>query len=81
NNAKTAITIAGNAVSTTNNNKQEYDTLRNDFNQLVAEASDSNPEIVQARKDTQGIKQTTLANRLQIDLNVRMTKADEISLL
>ena len=81
NNAKTAITIAGNAVSTANNNKQEFDTLRNDFNQLVAEAGDSNPEIVQARTDTQGIKQATLANRLQIDLNDRMTKADGISLL
>ncbi|MDP4498173.1 hypothetical protein Q9J91_01685, partial [Enterococcus faecalis] len=69
NNAKTAITIAGNAVSTANNNKQEFDTLRNDFDQLVAEAGDSNPEIVQARTDTQGIKQATLANRLQIDLN------------
>ena len=52
NNAKTAITIAGNAVSTANNNKQEFDTLRNDFDQLVAEAGDSNPEIVQARTDT-----------------------------
>lgn len=81
NNAKTAITIAGNAVSTANNNKQEFDTLRNDFDQLVAEAGDSNPEIVQARTDTQGIKQATLANRLQIDLNDRMTKADGISLL
>lgn len=55
--------------------------LRNDFDQLVAEAGDSNPEIVQARTDTQGIKQATLANRLQIDLNDRMTKADGISLL
>ena len=55
--------------------------MRNDFNQLVAEAGDSNPEIVQARTDTQGIKQATLANRLQIDLNDRMTKADGISLL
>ena len=64
-----------------NNNKQEFDTLRNDFDQLVAEAGDSNPEIVQARTDTQGIKQATLANRLQIDLNDRMTKADGISLL
>lgn len=81
NNAKTAIMIAGNAVSTANNNKQEFDTLRNDFDQLVAEAGDSNPEIVQARTDTQGIKQATLANRLQIDLNDRMTKADGISLL
>lgn len=71
NNAKTAITIAGNAVSTANNNKQEFDTLRNDFDQLVAEAGDSNPEIVQARTDTQGIKQATLANRLQIDLETR----------
>ena len=35
----------------------------------------------QARTDTQGIKQATLANRLQIDLNDRMTKADGISLL
>ena len=52
-NANTAITIAGNAVSTANNNKQEFDALRNDFDKLVGEAGDSNPEIVQARTDTQ----------------------------
>ena len=37
-NANTAITIAGNAVSTANNNKQEFDALRNDFDKLVGEA-------------------------------------------
>lgn len=80
-NSKTAITTADQAVSTANNNKQEFDTLRNDFDQLVAESGDSNPEIVQARTDTQGIKQATLANRLQIDFADRMTKAEGISLL
>ncbi|OTN83678.1 hypothetical protein A5819_003105 [Enterococcus sp. 7E2_DIV0204] len=80
-NSKTAITTADQAVSTANNNKQEFDTLRNDFDQLVAESGDSNPEIVQARTDTQGIKQATLANRLQIDFANRMTKAEGISLL
>jgi len=80
-NSKTAITTADQAVSTANNNKQEFDTLRNDFDQLVAESGDSNPEIVQARTDSQGIKQATLANRLQIDFADRMTKAEGISLL
>lgn len=79
-NSKTAITTADKAVSTANNNKQEFDTLRNDFDQLVAESGDSNPEIVQARTDTQGIKRTTLANRLQIDFEDRMTKADGMTL-
>ncbi|WP_375180112.1 hypothetical protein [Enterococcus rotai] len=79
-NSKTAITTADQAVSTANNNKQEFDTLRNDFDQLVAESGDSNPEIVQARTDTQGIKQATLANRLQIDFADRMTKADGVAL-
>ena len=80
-NANTAITIAGNAVSTANNNKQEFDALRNDFDKLVGEAGDSNPEIVQARTDTQGVTQPTLATRLLVDFNDRMTKAEGVSLL
>ncbi|MGM0220067.1 phage baseplate protein [Enterococcus sp. AZ126] len=79
-NSQTAITTAGQAVSTANNNKQEFDTLRNDFDQLVAESGDSNPEIVQARTDTQGVKRPTLATRLQMDFNDRMTKANGLSL-
>ncbi|EIB6797005.1 pyocin knob domain-containing protein [Enterococcus faecalis] len=80
-NANTAITIAGNAVSTANNNKQEFDALRNDFDKLVGEAGDSNPEIVQARTDTQGVTQPTLATRLLVDFNDRMTKSEGVSLL
>lgn len=79
-NSQTAINTANNAVSTANQNKQEFDQLRNDFDDLVAEAGDSNPEIVQARTDTTGIKQTTLANRLTVDFGDRMTKADGIEL-
>lgn len=79
-NSQTAINTANNAVSTANQNKQEFDQLRNDFDDLVAEAGDSNPEIVQARTDTTGIKQTTLANRLSVDFADRMTKADGIEL-
>lgn len=80
-NSQTAINTANNAVSTANQNKQEFDQLRNDFDDLVAEAGDSNPEIVQARTDTTGIKQTTLANRLSVDFADRMTKADGIEML
>lgn len=80
-NSQTAINTASNAVSTANQNKQEFDQLRNDFDDLVAEAGDSNPEIVQARTDTTGIKQTTLANRLSVDFGDRMTKADGIEML
>lgn len=79
-NSQTAINTANNAVSTANQNKQEFDQLRNDFDDLVAESGDSNPEIVQARTDTTGIKQTTLANRLSVDFADRMTKADGIEL-
>lgn len=79
-NSRTAINTANNAVSTANQNKQEFDQLRNDFDYLVAEAGDSNPEIVQARTDTMGVKQTTLANRLTVDFADRMTKADGIEL-
>lgn len=80
-NSQTAINTANNAVSTANQNKQEFDQLRNDFDDLVAEAGDSNPEIVQARTDTTGIKQTTLANRLSVDFGDRMTKSDGIEML
>ncbi|WP_122646726.1 glycerophosphodiester phosphodiesterase family protein [Enterococcus mediterraneensis] len=80
-NSQTAINTADNAVSTVNQNKQEFDQLRNDFDGLVAEAGDSNPEIVQARTDTSGIKQVTLANRLSVDFADRMTKADGVEML
>lgn len=79
-NSQTAITTADRAVSTANNNKQEFDSLRNDFDKLVAESGDSNPEIAQARTDTQGITRPTLATRLQVDFNERMTNAEGISL-
>lgn len=79
-NSLTAINTANNAISTANQNKQEFDTLRNDFDDLVSQAGDSNPEIVQARTDTTGIKQVTLANRLSADFADRMTKADGIEL-
>ena len=80
-NSQTAINTSNQAVSTANNNKQEFDALRNDFDKLVGEAGDSNPEIVQARTDTQGITQPTLATRLQVDFNDRMTKSEGVSLL
>lgn len=80
-NSQTAINTSNQAVSTANNNKQEFDALRNDFEKLVGEAGDSNPEIVQARTDTQGVTQPTLATRLQSDFADRMTKAEAISLL
>lgn len=80
-NSQTAINTANNAVSTANQNKQEFDQLRNDFDDLVSQAGDSNPEIVQARTDTTGIKQTTLANRLAVDFADRMTKAEGIELI
>lgn len=80
-NSQTAINTSNQAVSTANNNKQEFDALRNDFEKLVGEAGDSNPEIVQARTDTQGVTQSTLATRLQVDFNDRMTKSEGVSLL
>ncbi len=55
--------------------------MRNDFEKVVGEAGDSNPEIVQARTDTQGVTQSTLATRLQVDFNDRMTKSEGVSLL
>lgn len=79
--AQNANTKSDQAVSTANQNKQEFDQLRNDFDDLVAEAGDSNPEIVQARTDTEGIKQTTLSNRLTADFSSRMSKADGIELI
>lgn len=80
-NSQTAINTSNQAVSTANNNKQEFDALRNDFEKLVGEDGDSNPEIVQARTDTQGVTQSTLATRLQVDFNDRMTKSEGVSLL
>lgn len=76
----TAVNTANNAMSRANQNKQEFDALENEFQDLVAESGDSNPEIVQARTDTQGIKQTTLQSRLTKDFSERMTTADAVKM-
>ncbi|EPF5050231.1 hypothetical protein ACSSTF_004824, partial [Escherichia coli] len=76
--SKTAIQTANQAVGTANQNKQDFDALRNEFDDLVAESGDSNPEIVQARTDTQGIKQSTLQARLTRDFENRMTTSEAI---
>ncbi|WP_413537520.1 glycerophosphodiester phosphodiesterase family protein [Enterococcus malodoratus] len=78
--SKTAVDNSNQAIGRANQNKQEFDALRNDFDDLVAESGDSNPEIVQARTDTQGVKQNTLQNRLASDFNMRLTNADAIKL-
>ena len=79
-NSTTAVNTANQALSRANQNKQEFDALENEFQELVAESGDSNPEIVQARTDTQGIKQTTLQARLTKDFGERMTTADAIQM-
>lgn len=76
----TAVENSNQAIGRANQNKQEFDALRNDFDDLVAESGDSNPEIVQARTDSQGVKQNTLQNRLQADFSSRLTNADAIQL-
>lgn len=76
----TSVTMANNAMSRANQNKQEFDALENEFQDLVAESGDSNPEIVQARTDSQGIKQTTLQSRLTKDFSERMTTADAVQM-
>lgn len=78
--SKTAVDTANRAVSTANQNKQEFDALRNEFDGLVAESGDSNPEIVQARTDTEGIKQSTLQARLTSDFNNRLTTTDAMQM-
>lgn len=78
--SKTAVDNSNQAIGRANQNKQEFDALRNDFDDLVAESGDSNPEIVQARTDTQGVKQSTLQNRLIADFSTRLTNADAIQL-
>lgn len=78
--SKTAVDNSNQAIGRANQNKQEFDALRNEFDDLVAESGDSNPEIVQARTDTQGIKQNTLQNRLSADFSSRLTNADAIKL-
>lgn len=78
--SKTAIQTANQAVGTANQNKQDFDALRNEFDDLVAESGDSNPEIVQARTDTEGIKQSTLQARLTRDFGNRMTTSEAIKM-
>lgn len=78
--SSTAVDTSNQAVGRANQNKQEFDALRNEFDDLVAESGDSNPEIVQARTDSQGVKQNTLQNRLSADFSSRLTNADAIKL-
>lgn len=78
--SKTAVDNSNQAIGRANQNKQEFDALRNEFNEVVAGSGDSNPEIVQARTDTQGVKQNTLQNRLIADFGTRITNADAIKL-
>ncbi|EOD7438339.1 hypothetical protein ACJQ40_002853 [Enterococcus faecium] len=78
--SKTAVNTANQAVGTANQNKQDFDALRNEFDDLVAESGDSNPEIVQARTDTQGIKQSTLQARLTRDFGNRMTTSEAVQM-
>lgn len=76
----TAVENSNQAIGRANQNKQEFDALRNEFGELVAESGNSTPEIVQARTDSQGVKQTTLQNRLSSDFAIRLTNADAIKL-
>lgn len=78
--SKTAVENSNQAIGRANQNKQEFDALRNEFGDLVAESGNSTPEIVQARTDSQGVKQTTLQNRLAADFAIRLTNADAIKL-
>lgn len=76
----TAVENSNQAVGRANQNKQEFDALQNEFDDLVAQSGDSTPEIVQSRTDTSGVKQSTLQNRLTSDFNARLTSADAIGL-
>lgn len=78
--SKTAVDTSNRAIGTANQNKQDFDALRNEFEGVVAESGDSTPEIVQARTDTQGIKQTTLQARLIKDFGDRLTSADAVQM-
>lgn len=78
--SKTAVENSNQAIGRANQNKQEFDALRNEFGELVAESGNSTPEIVQARTDSQGVKQTTLQNRLAADFGIRLTNAEAIQL-
>lgn len=78
--SKTAVDNSNQAIGRANQNKQEFDALRNEFGDLVAESGNSTPEIVQARTDSQGVKQNTLQNRLIADFGTRITNADAIKL-
>lgn len=78
--SKTAVDNSNQAIGRANQNKQEFDALQNEFDDLVAQSGDSTPEIVQARTDSQGVKQSTLQNRLTSDFAIRLTNADAIKL-
>ncbi len=78
--SRTAIENSNQAIGRANQNKQEFDALEKEFDDLIAQSGDSTPEIVQARTDSQGVKQDTLQNRLTADFNMRLTNADAIQL-
>lgn len=78
--SRTAVDNSNQAIGRANQNKQEFDALEKEFDDLIAQSGDSTPEIVQARTDSQGVKQDTLQNRLAADFGIRLTNADAIQL-
>ncbi|MDT2677327.1 hypothetical protein P7D92_10215 [Enterococcus dongliensis] len=78
--SRTAVDNSNQAIGRANQNKQEFDALEKEFDDLIAQSGDSTPEIVQARTDSQGVKQDTLQNRLAADFGIRLTNADAIKL-
>ncbi|MDA9472638.1 hypothetical protein [Enterococcus sp. 5H] len=64
-----SIAIAENALEVANG-------VRNEFDQIIQEAGDSNPEIVNARTDQKGVKHDTLNARLTSDLSRKVEFTD-----
>lgn len=64
-----SIEIAENALGVANG-------VRDEFDQIIQEAGDSNPEIVNARTDQKGVKHDTLNARLNSDLSRKVEFTD-----
>lgn len=71
-----ATTKGDESLTIANSAKKTAEDVRKEFDQIIQDAGDSNPEIVNARTDESGVKHDTLNTRLVSDNAKKVSKTD-----
>lgn len=72
--SNTAVSTSNHASATADNTANQFDELKKDVQDLIAESGNDTVEIVAARKDTKGVMQPNLATRLEKDFGLMLTE-------